>query len=1144
MSLHFIFGRAGTGKTTRCCREIQDYVRGETGRKAFLLVPDQGTYTAEYLLAKSFPGEGFTDVTVCGFSRLAYRVFQELHSPVAEALSPLGQQIIVRRILDERKDELQMIVKAASHPHFSEEVRLLLHQLDLFCVTENDLAAAAEEEGDTPLGRKMKDLSIIYTAYNEYLRSHFNYEGSLFDLLAHEIPKSDMIRHSRIWIDGFNGMAPQKINIVSALIHTAEEVTMTLQMDRPEDAAENTTFLRPYKLYEDLSLRERHSDFTTLTEKVRFHSPRLSSMDESFFARRALSCPLPKEKNVRPEEGLHILRAARKEEEVDAISRAILTLVRDKGFRWRDILVLLRTPDDYTDIFERSFEKYKIAAFIDKKHPMNNHPLVMMTDGLLRFLTAETTRKNSGWQKETIFRLLKTFLLRDFTPEETDRLENYVLSHGIRAWQWHKAWKFREYWDIDAEAQPPSEKELAALREANDWRVRLTSLLDPLASAWKKAKTVREKCALLYQFYLDEKVPDTLAGLDDVESLHTNIRTHLQVWKKMLSLLDEIVHAAGDEIMSGKDFLSLLEDGLSSLTYSTIPPSLDHVTVTGMDRGYAMEARAVFIPGICEGDFPKNIGESDFFTESERQKIFAESRLRFGADLMQVVHQEQFYCYLALTRASDVLYLSLPAVREDGTETEPSLLLTQLSGLGYPSEDIHVLPPSPANDDASFFCNPDQALSLLPSILRESIPEKDSRWAGLAAWAKNNSSYGTTLWLKMQSLHYSNEAEPLPLDIAARLFKPGGRFLSSVTRLENYRGCAYRYFLQYGLGIKERDTGDLQSLDFGNYLHASLHRFGSVLGKENKQWRDATDEDIENLSSKIASSIAPRVRYGALHSDAASRYTENALNKTFKNTLSSLREWSKSSSFDTKALEHKFFLHLRAENGETFTLNGKIDRVDMLGENVAVYDYKTGHTTASLVEIVSGLKLQLLTYLLGLMEEADGNPLLPAALMYIYLSGDVKIVSSVPRNGIPDLPAKDGASGFITSSGATVYDLDSRAGSNDSILPVRMKNDGDPYNTGNVLSKEDFDHLLRIVKKRIIMLYEEMISGRIDIRPVRFKGSSPCKYCPYHSICRFDPSRREENYDYIHAVSDKDMKRELPGIAFDMTKPRKEDDNG
>lgn len=118
MGLHFIFGRAGTGKTERCCREIRDYVLSGPDRKAFLLVPDQGTYTAEYRLAESFPGGGFTNVTVCGFSRLAYRVFQELHSPVSDALSPLGQQIILRRLMEEHKKELKMIYKAASHPHF------------------------------------------------------------------------------------------------------------------------------------------------------------------------------------------------------------------------------------------------------------------------------------------------------------------------------------------------------------------------------------------------------------------------------------------------------------------------------------------------------------------------------------------------------------------------------------------------------------------------------------------------------------------------------------------------------------------------------------------------------------------------------------------------------------------------------------------------------------------------------------------------------------------------------------------------------------------------------------------------------------------------------------------------------------------
>ena len=72
MGLHFIFGAAGTGKTRRCCEEIRDYVTGKKGRSAFFLVPDQETYTAERMLADIFPGHGFIDATVCGFSRLAF----------------------------------------------------------------------------------------------------------------------------------------------------------------------------------------------------------------------------------------------------------------------------------------------------------------------------------------------------------------------------------------------------------------------------------------------------------------------------------------------------------------------------------------------------------------------------------------------------------------------------------------------------------------------------------------------------------------------------------------------------------------------------------------------------------------------------------------------------------------------------------------------------------------------------------------------------------------------------------------------------------------------------------------------------------------------------------------------------------------
>ncbi len=1126
MSLHFIFGKAGSGKSSRCCREIQEYLKSTPGGTAYLLVPDQGTYTAEYMLAKSFPGEGFVDVTVCGFSRLAYRVFQELHSPVADALSPLGQQIIIRRLLEEHKDELQVIFRAASYPHFSENLTDFFHQLDMFCVTEKELDDAAEREGNTPLGKKTADLALLYRAYHEYLRAHFSYEGSLFDLLAREIPKSESIRRAHVWIDGFNGMAPQKIHIVSALIHTAKEVTMTLPMDRPEAAMGNPNFARPYQLYRQLQEAERHSDGVVLTEEKRFHSEKLLALSRSFFAERSFPCDV-QETEISPTKGIHLLTAARKEDEVDGIARTIITLVRDHGLRYRDILVLMRTPENYNDAFARAFKTYQIPAFIDKKQPMNNHPLVMLTDFLVRFLTAEASRTHSGWQAEALFRLLKTALLPDFTREEIDELENYVLTHRVRPWQWHRPWDFRVYWDLEQEPSPPSERELAELRQVNEWRQRLVSLLDPLAEAWKNAASVKERCAILYRFLLQEQIPKTLSAMDEAQFLTTNLRPHLQVWKKILGLLDEIVHVCGAEAMEPKTFLSLFEDGLSALTYSTIPPTLDHVTVTGMDRGYAMEAKVVFIPGVIEGEFPKRIEEAGFFTEIEKQQLAKDSELLFGNNLMQMVQQEQFYIYLAMTRGSDALYLTMPTSSDEGQETFPSFLASQMEKLGYLSEKKEILPASAHRDDTSFFANPSQALSLLPLVLREGTPTVASPWAALTAWAMAQPEGAALLNEKLLCFSYDNTALPLPKELAEKLFKPGGRFFASVTRLEKYRACPYQYFLSYGLSLRERDDGSPESVDFGNYLHAGLYRFGSALTKNRKQWRDATDAEIFYLSKSIAKEIIPRVKFGALDADAASRYTARSLNKTFKETLKQLRAWSRRSHFDTKELEKNFLLHLTDSEGSSFTLNGKIDRLDAEGNNVAIFDYKTGKTTASLKEIVSGIKLQLLTYLLAVMEENKGNPLLPTALMYLYLSGDVKSLTSVPPGGKPPLSAKDNASGFLLADKEKIRQLDEKAGSPESLLPVSFKNDGEPRSSNSLLTETQFQNLLETVKKKLISLMNRMMEGDIAIRPYRLGKDSGCTYCPYHAICRFDPAMKGEGYEYITTPSDGDLKKAL-----------------
>ena len=1136
MSLRFIFGPAGTGKTVRCCEEIRKYVTGEKERSAFLLVPDQETYTAERMLAGIFPGKGFMNVTVCGFSRLAYRVFQELRSPVRDALSPLGQQLVVSHILNDHKNELQILAKSASQPHFADRLVQLFHQLDMFCVSETDLATASLQEENTPLGKKLSDLALLYKNYHSFLRERFSYEGSLFDLLAREIPRSDMLRRSRIWIDGFNGMAPQKINIVSALVQTAEQVTFTLQMPDPNTETGCEIFAQPDRLYRMLLQTIGQAESVTLSEYHRYHCPRILSLVSGYFQSPSENCPLPKAQPVTPEKGVHLVAAPDRNGEADFMARRMLTLVRDKGLRWRDILVLLRTGDHYTDALERSFLKYKIPGFIDKKQPVNNHPLVILIDSLIRFLSAESKGNHRGFQRNIIFRLLKTNMLSSFSRDEVDRLENYTMKYNIRYGLWQKPWTFRDYGSPDGEPGALTQKEAEIQKEANVWREKTVTLLNPLRNCWKMTATAKEKCTVLYEWLIEQKIPRTLAARDDEEYEKTKSRPHSQVWKKIISLFEEAVHASGNESMSDDTFFLMLKDGLSSLTYSMIPPTLDHVTVTSMDRGYAAEAKVVFIPGLLEGEFPQKIDDSGFFTESEKQLLWSHAKINLGDNLLQLIGQEQFYAYLALTRSSDALYLSYPESGDDGSRGEASFLFTQLKDRGYYTEYIHALSPSPAEDDPSFFANPDQSLSLLPLILHEGIPPENSRWTALRNWAKKENP--ALLQNKLAGLYYQNTAASLSKEEAKKLFMPKGRFFGSVTKLQNYRTCPYRYFLQYGLGIEERKTGDVDALDYGNYLHASLHQFGARLKKEHRQWRDADDDNIKNMSKEITEELIPRIKSGALHSDMSLQYTKRVLDRTFEDALKRFRQWSRQSGFDTIDLERPFTVRISAGPHDSFTLIGKIDRIDSDGKHVVVSDYKTGRPTVSLNDILNGTSLQLITYLLALSKDKEMKNLLPAAMMYIYLHGSVRPVETVPPDGIPPLKEKDGVNGLFLDDSAVLETLDKEAGHNNSFLPVRYTLKGAVHSASPILSESQFESLKIITEEILIRLYQEMQSGDISIYPVKSGTTAACSYCPYRSICRFEPQLEENNFNYL--VKDKNAKHILEEKAADLVSERKE----
>ena len=84
------------------------------------------------------------------------------------------------------------------------------------------------------------------------------------------------------------------------------------------------------------------------------------------------------------------------------------------------------------------------------------------------------------------------------------------------------------------------------------------------------------------------------------------------------------------------------------------------------------------------------------------------------------------------------------------------------------------------------------------------------------------------------------------------------------------------------------------------------------------------------------------------------------------------------------------------------------------------------------------------------------------------------------------------------------------------IIPVTLDKSGNVSGTrSSVLTKEEFTSLQKKIKKLIKQIANEILSGRIEIKPTynQKQKKSTCEYCPYKTICAFNSKKNV--YEYI-----------------------------
>jgi ATP-dependent helicase/nuclease subunit B len=68
------------------------------------------------------------------------------------------------------------------------------------------------------------------------------------------------------------------------------------------------------------------------------------------------------------------------------------------------------------------------------------------------------------------------------------------------------------------------------------------------------------------------------------------------------------------------------------------------------------------------------------------------------------------------------------------------------------------------------------------------------------------------------------------------------------------------------------------------------------------------------------------------------------------------------------------------------------------------------------------------------------------------------------------------------------------------------------YGISSALRPDDFEKVLTFTKEKIVQLIEEILTGRIEVKPYRLSGKSPCSFCKYKPVCRFDWQINDYNF--------------------------------
>ena len=484
---------------------------------------------------------------------------------------------------------------------------------------------------------------------------------------------------------------------------------------------------------------------------------------------------------------------------------------------------------------------------------------------------------------------------------------------------------------------------------------------------------------------------------------------HIATHERLLGILDEFGPLDGTTAPPTKEvFLELLTQLLEAPS-GRLGETGTGVFIAPVETAKGMEFDAVYLVGMCEGDFPSAPPLDSLLPYETRETVGGGLAL----DSQRTFRIKERRAFLTAEASCEEYVLSY--ARADSSSQRPRFpspwfmdALTVLNGASVSSTDI----PQLSNENwLEVIQSPLHSLESTETLSAADIHDRDvssvSRWRTSGRALKDhylaNPGGAIARVIAMNDSRWSRQVTGWDGDVSGHL-DPGPVLRErplSATGLESWARCPFSYFLGHVLGLRALDSPEdvltISALDRGLLVHRILERVVDELINRNDgsgAGKIGMEEQVQILRRIAEEEFNRAENRGVTGKPLLWATAKDEILRDLLGFLDEDRTWLEKEGLEPIWAEKSFGfdrsdglepLKIILKDGTELSFRGMIDRVDVSKDKkrIVVTDYKTGSSYSyqkmNKDPLDAGRRLQIPIYALaakralGETEQAQGS---------------------------------------------------------------------------------------------------------------------------------------------------------------------------